>query len=45
MPSTREVLRRMLGGVGHPAVAMRIGLPVNPDDPPPGRVSGAPAPM
>jgi nitroreductase len=35
MPATREMLRRLLGGVGHPAIAMRIGVPVNPDDPPP----------
>jgi nitroreductase len=38
MESTRESLRRLLGGVGHPAVAMRIGLPVNPDDPPPASI-------
>lgn len=38
MPATREVLRRMLGGIGHPAVAMRIGVPVNPDDPPPASI-------
>jgi nitroreductase len=38
MPSTRESLRALLGGVGHPAVAMRIGVPVNPDDPPPASI-------
>jgi hypothetical protein len=35
MPSTREALRRMLAGVGYPAVALRIGVPVDPADVPP----------
>jgi len=38
MPSTRESLRRLLGGVGHPAIAMRIGIPVDPDKPPPASI-------
>jgi nitroreductase len=38
MPVTRESLRRLLGGVGHPAIAMRIGVPVQPDDPPPASI-------
>ena len=38
MPSTREAVRRLLGGVGHPAVAMRVGVPVDPDDPPPASI-------
>jgi hypothetical protein len=38
MPATREAIRRLLGGVGHPAVAMRIGVPVDPDDPPPASI-------
>jgi nitroreductase len=35
MPTTREALRRILGGIGYPAIAMRIGVPVDPADAPP----------
>jgi hypothetical protein len=41
MPSTREQLRHLLGGLGHPAIAMRVGVPVDPDDPPPASVRRA----
>ena len=29
VPAVRQALRRLLGGVGHPAIAMRIGTPVD----------------
>ena len=38
MPTTREQLRQLLGGLGHPAIALRVGVPVDPDDPPPASV-------
>jgi nitroreductase len=38
MPATREQLRQILGGVGHPAIALRVGVPVDPNDPPPASV-------
>jgi hypothetical protein len=35
VPATRESMRQLLGGIGQPAIALRVGVPVNPDDPPP----------
>jgi hypothetical protein len=35
VPSAREQLRLELAGVGHPAIALRIGVPTRTDAPPP----------
>jgi hypothetical protein len=35
MPATRESLRHLLGGIGHPAIALRFGVPVDGSTAPP----------
>jgi hypothetical protein len=35
MPATRATMRRILGGVGYPAIALRVGVPVDPGGAPP----------
>ena len=35
VPAVRVALRRLLGGVGHPAIAMRVGVPVDDLEPVP----------
>lgn len=34
-PATRQVLRHLLGGIGHPCIAMRIGVPDTRQESPP----------
>ena len=40
---TRVALRRLLGGVGHPAIALRVGVPVDGIDPVEAAKEGGPA--